>query len=273
MASATTLHRAPPLPARLQAGLVALLLVVAGGAWALTGDRMSGMDAGPGTELGGLGWFIVVWATMMAAMMLPAVVPITLAHARIGQGGRDGASAPAIGASALFVAGYLVSWAAAGLVAYAVVEGVRALDLGFLAWDNAGRYVAGGTILGAALYQLTVPKDACLRHCRTPALLVEHWHRGGRGALRMGLEHGAACIGCCWALMAALFALGVMSVAWMAFVAALIAAEKLVPWDRLATWGTAAILLALAVFLVAAPHALPGLTIPGGSMNSGMMGG
>jgi predicted metal-binding membrane protein len=71
--------------------------------------------------------------------------------------------------------------------------------------------------------------------------------------------------------MASLFALGVMSLVWMAFVAALIAAEKLVPWDRLATWGTAAILIALAIFLIAAPHALPGLTIPTGPMNSGMM--
>ena len=262
MASAT-LHRAPPLPARLQAALVALLLVVAGGAWALTGDRMSGMDAGPGTELGGLGWFIVVWATMMAAMMLPAVVPITLAHARIRQGGRDGASAPAIGASALFVAGYLVSWAAAGLVAYAIFEGVRALDLGFLAWDEAGRYVAAGVILGAALYQLTAPKDACLRHCRSPALLLEHWHRGRRGALRMGVEHGAACIGCCWALMAALFALGVMSVAWMAFVAALIVAERLVPWKAPAVRAVAVVLAVLGLAVAFAPERVPGLTIPG----------
>jgi predicted metal-binding membrane protein len=80
----------------------------------------------------------------------------------------------------------------------------------------------------------------------------------------MGAKHGAWCVGCCWALMAALFALGVMSIAWMAFVAALIAAEKMLPWRRAATYGTAVILLLLAVLLVAAPEAIPGLTIPNG---------
>jgi predicted metal-binding membrane protein len=86
----------------------------------------------------------------------------------------------------------------------------------------------------------------------------------------MGAGHGAWCVGCCWALMASLFALGVMSIAWMAFVAALIAAEKLVPWRRVGTFGTAALLLALGVLMLAAPDAIPGLTIPGGTM--GMMG-
>jgi predicted metal-binding membrane protein len=80
----------------------------------------------------------------------------------------------------------------------------------------------------------------------------------------MGTKHGAWCVGCCWALMAALFALGVMSIAWMAFVAALIAAEKMLPWRRAATYGTAAILFLLGALLVAAPDAIPGLTIPNG---------
>ena len=88
------------------------------------------------------------------------------------------------------------------------------------------------------------------------------------GALQMGAKHGAWCVGCCWALMASLFALGVMSIAWMAFVAALIAAEKMLPWGRAVTYGTAAILLALGILLVAVPDTIPGLTIPGdGSMN------
>jgi predicted metal-binding membrane protein len=86
------------------------------------------------------------------------------------------------------------------------------------------------------------------------------------GALSMGVRNGAWCVGCCWALMVSLFALGIMSVVWMAFVSALIAAEKLIPWKRVATYGTAAILLALGILLVAAPHALPGLTIPSGTM-------
>ena len=109
------------------------------------------MDAGPGTELGGLGWFAVVWVTMMAAMMLPSIAPIVLAHARA-----------QIGATPAFVAGYLLTWGALGLLGWAVVEGARSLDLGALAWDEAGPYVAGGTILAAAFYQLSPPKNrAC----------------------------------------------------------------------------------------------------------------
>ena len=120
-----------------------------------------------------------------------------------------------------------------------IVEGVRELDPGFLAWDELGPYVAGAVILGAALYQLSPLKDSCLRQCRSPAMLLQHWRPGPVGALRMGFEHGGFCIGCCWALMAALFAVGVMSVGWMAFIAALIAAEKLLPWRAIANRGIA----------------------------------
>jgi predicted metal-binding membrane protein len=262
MASAT-IHRAPPLPTRVQVGLVALLLVLAGAGWAITGDRMSGMDAGPGTELGALGWFIVVWVTMMAAMMLPAVAPMVVGHARIQEAGRDRGRAAAVGVNAAFVAGYLLSWAAAGLLGYAIFDGVRSLDLGFLAWEDAGQYVAGGVILGAALYQLSAAKDACLRHCRSPAMLLERWRPGRIGGLRMGIEHGGACVGCCWWLMAALFALGVMSIAWMAFVAALIAAERLLPWKTPAVRAVAVVLAVLGLAVAFAPEKVPGLTIPG----------
>ncbi len=106
----------------------------------------------------------------------------------------------------------------------------------------------------------------CLAKCRSPlGFLVGTWRDGRLGALEMGSRHAGWCLGCCWALMAALFALGVMSLTWMAFVAALIALEKTLPWRRVVTWGTAAILLALAIAVVAAPHAVPGLVVPGGS--------
>ena len=134
-----------------------------------------------------------------------------------------------------------------------------------LAWDRAGRWVAGAVLIVAAIYELTPLKDVCLTKCRSPlGFLLGSWRDGRAGALRMGAQHGAWCIGCCWALMASLFALGVMSIAWMAFVAALIAAEKTRPWRRVATFGTAGLLLALGVLLIAAPDAVPGLTIPGG---------
>lgn len=86
----------------------------------------------------------------------------------------------------------------------------------------------------------------------------------------MGTTNGAWCVGCCWALMASLFALGVMSLTWMAVVAGLIAGEKTLPWRRTATYGTALVLLALGVLVLAAPHAVPGLTVPGGPSAPGM---
>src|SRR5438094_499726 len=121
-------------------------------------------------------------------------------------------------------------------------------------------------LLFAAVYELAPLKDVCLGKCRSPlGLLLSSWRGGWTGAVRMGVRNGAWCVGCCWALMASLFALGVMSITWMAVVAGLIATEKTVPWRRVATYGTAAILLALGVLLLAAPDAVPGLTIPGGT--------
>jgi predicted metal-binding membrane protein len=131
------------------------------------------------------------------------------------------------------------------------------------AWEAAGRWVAGATLLAAAVYELTPLKDVCLGKCRSPlGFLLGSWRDGRMGALRMGIRHGSWCVGCCWALMASLFALGVMSIAWMAFIAAVIAAEKLLPWRRVATYGTASILLVLALLLLAAPDAIPALTVP-----------
>jgi predicted metal-binding membrane protein len=119
-------------------------------------------------------------------------------------------------------------------------------------------------LAGAALYEFTPLKDACLTRCRGPlGFFMESWRDGRLGALRMGLGHGAWCVGCCWALMAALFALGVMSLSWMALVAALIAIEKLVPWKAAANRGIAVGLLALGLVVAVAPASVPGLTLPG----------
>jgi predicted metal-binding membrane protein len=266
MMESAALRRPPPLPGLVQVGLVALLLAVAGAAWALTDERMSGMDAGPGTDLGGLGWFIGVWVTMMAAMMLPSIAPLVLMQARVHAGSGERRRTSPVGSTALFVVGYLVSWAFAGAFGYMIVEGARSLDVGFLAWHEAGPYAAGAVLVGAALYQLTTPKEICLRHCRSPQMLLHGWRPGGLGALRMGIEHGGFCIGCCWALMAALFALGVMSLVWMAFFAALIAIEKLVPWRTVASRGIAVLLAVIGLGVAFAPEDVPGLTIPGSPM-------
>jgi predicted metal-binding membrane protein len=243
--------------ARARIGLVLLLLALAAVAWWSTADRMAGMDEGPGTDLGALGWFLGVWVVMMAAMMFPSVAPTVALYARMTR--RRAATAPL-----LFAAGYVLTWTAAGLVAYGLLDLGRALLGDELAWGNAGRWFAGGTLVAAAAYELTPLKDTCLAKCRSPlGFLVGSWRDGLRGAVNMGARHGAWCVGCCWALMASLFALGVMSLAWMAFVAALIALEKTLPWGRPATWATALVLFVLGVVLVAAPDAVPGLMVPG----------
>jgi predicted metal-binding membrane protein len=244
--------------ARARIGLIAALFGLAALAWWSTADRMSGMDDGPGTDLGALGWFLGVWVVMMAAMMFPSVSPTVALYARMTR--RRGWVAPFV-----FAAGYLATWAAVGLLAYGAFSVGRSLLGDALAWDGAGRWLAGGTLVVAAAYELTPMKDICLAKCRSPlGFLMSRWRDGRWGAFTMGARHGAWCVGCCWALMASLFALGVMSLAWMAFVAALIALEKTVPFRRAGmTYATAALLLIVGVWLLAAPDSVPGLTIPG----------
>ena len=239
--------------------LVVLLLALAALAWSSTADRMSGMDAGPGTDLGALGWFLGVWVVMMAAMMLPSLAPTVALYARMTH--RRGPVRPL-----LFTSGYLLVWGAAGLGAYGVFRLGQSLFGGDLAWSSGGRWFAAGVLALAALYELTPVKNVCLANCRSPlGFLVGTWRDGRFGALEMGSRHAGWCLGCCWALMAALFALGVMSITWMALVAALIGLEKTLPWRRVVTWGTAAVLLALAIAVLAAPGAVPGLVVPVGA--------
>ena len=284
-----TLRRVPQLSNAIQLGLIFGLLLLAAVAWAMTGDRMGGMDAGPGTDLGGLGFWVTAWVVMMAAMMFPSIAPMVLMYARIEEGKRERDQRVQAGTTALFVAGYLVTWAVAGLVGYALIEGVRALDIGFLAWDSGGPYVAGAVIVAAGIYQLTPMKDACLRRCRSPmGFLLTSWRPGRAGALKMGMEHGGWCVGCCWGLMAALFALGVMSIGWMVMIAALIAIEKLLPWKAVANRSIALLLVVLGLGVAFFADDVPGLTLPdspeaqaamdsmgmgGGSMNDSQMQG
>jgi len=140
---------------------------------------------------------------------------------------------------------------------------VRSLGLSWLGWNQRGRYLAGGAILGAALYELTPAKSRCLRHCRNPELLTRRSRAGVSGALRTGLEHGGFCVGSSWALMAVLFAVGVMNVTWMVVLAALVAIQKLLPSDRVAIGTTVALIAVLGVAVALAPHQVPALTVPG----------
>jgi predicted metal-binding membrane protein len=158
----------------------------------------------------GAGLWLGAWTAMMAAMMLPSAAPLVLLYGR-----RANTTA-----SILLMAGYLLVWAAVGLAAYAI--DVRIMD------PPDG--VIAGVLIGAGVYQLTPLKSACLKRCRNPLdFLVTHWHGGRTGALRLGAEHGAYCVGCCWALMVVLVVAGAMGLAWVIAIAAAIAAEKLLP--------------------------------------------
>ncbi len=252
--------------------LVASLLGVAGGAWLLsarlaTPDMRLGVLTGastmsassqigmPGAMSMGLGVFIATWAVMMVAMMVPSFVPAvrkfdTWARAR-GQSG---------GTTALFLAGYLLMWSAVGGVAYLAVQA-------FQGWLLAGSMTALRTgavlLVVAGVYQLTPPKQACLRHCRSAHMgvtsSVSTQAQGYLSAARAGLWQGVYCLGSSWPLMLALLLVGMMNLAWMGIIAGVIFVEKVVPGGEMASkvvgWGLAG----LGIVLLAAPHTLPAL--------------
>ena len=250
---------------RAQYALLGALLALAVIAWLVTRNRMGDMESMPGADLGGLGFYVTVWVVMMAAMMFPSVAPTVLMYDRLREGHRARGQGAAADATALFVLGYLLVWTAAGVAAYGLIELFRAIDPAFLAWDQAGRYVTGGVILAAAVYQVTPLKHACLVKCRSPMMfLAERWRHGRAGGLELGLRHGAWCLGCCWALMAALFAVGLMSLGWMALVAAFIAGEKLLPRPAVARSALAVMLLALGLGVAFVPAHVPGFNAPDG---------
>ena len=241
--------------------VLVVLLAAALAMWLVVVERMEGMDAGPGTDPGALGWFLGIWVTMMAAMMLPSVAPMVTLFARTAEAREPRPRSAAL--TFVFVAGYFAAWTAYGLAAYGLYRLVDELDGGVLAWDDAGPYVAGGAIVAAGIYQLTPLKRVCLRHCRGPLhFLFARWRPGFRGAARLGATHGAYCVGCCWGLMLVLFAVGVMSVFWMVVIAGAIFAEKVLPWGERLSIVFAVAFVVFGLWIALAPDSVPGLTDP-----------
>ncbi|MEE8518928.1 MAG: DUF2182 domain-containing protein [Dehalococcoidia bacterium] len=195
--------------------------------------------------------FAGMWTIMMTAMMFPSVAPMLFGFSTVhaNRRSRGAASVPVW----VFLAGYLTVWAASGLPGFVLSEGIDALARAF---PSVGRYggVAGGLVLGAAgLYQLSRLKYACLSHCRSPmSFILNDWRDGYVGAFRMGLHHGWYCLGCCWLLMATMFALGLMNLAWMGLLALIIFAEKLVPRAQLVSRGSGVAMMAAGAGLVVA---------------------
>lgn len=238
--------------------LVALALV----AWVAIAMLARGEHASPATGAGVAAWYVGMWVTMTAAMMLPSVLPMVVTFARVSaqRATRGQGLVPAW----VFVAGYGLAWTAYGVLAYALLGAIASLQLELLAWDRQGPLVAAAAVAAAGLYQLTPLKQACLSRCRHPLHYVMHgWRPGRLGALRMGAEHGLHCVGCCWGLMVVLFAVGVMSLPWMGVVAVLMLAEKVLPRGERLSRPIGVALLALAAGIALAPASVPALTDPG----------
>jgi predicted metal-binding membrane protein len=245
--------------ARERAVIIAVLLAFAAIAWALIvwqssmreDDEMMTPTMGLTAPL-----FLGIWVAMMVAMMFPTAMPMILAFARVqsGKAARDQATVPV----ALFVGAYLLIWVIFGVAAFAVTSIAEVLaDRSMWLMDNAGR-IGGVLLVAAGIYQASPLKRICLSKCRSPmSWLLYSWREGPAGAVRMGIEHGAYCLGCCWLLFVILFPLGMMNIAAMAAITALIFAEKSLPLSGPLTRAAATVLIAYGVLVLAYPGILP----------------
>ena len=232
------------------------LAALAAVAWAVAIVLARAMGNGPGTMGLSLLPFLGLWVVMMAAMMLPSVAPVAALWTRLISGASAG-----IGRAvrmSLFLSGYLLVWAAFGAVAFAALTGSGRL---LTASPVAAKWLGVGIFITAGIYQLTPWKDWCLRRCRSPigALMYYVGFRGRSRDVRVGLHHGATCAGCCWGLMIVLIAVGVMNVAVMAALAAVIFAEKLWRYGKPFGQAVGAVLVTVGVLAIWFPWLLPGL--------------
>jgi predicted metal-binding membrane protein len=195
------------------------------------------------------------WQVMTAAMMLPSSLPLMVLF------GRAGAAAPRrASAFALFIAGYFLVWTAFAVSAFTFDMGVHWLAHSWTWLFEHDQVIPAATLALAAVYQVTPLKDACLRSCRNPAIyLLRNYRRGRFGGLRLGVKHGVFCLGCCWALMLLMFAVGVAHLAWMGALAVVMVVEKTLPGGNALTRPLAVVLAGLAVVALLAPGSIPGL--------------
>lgn len=228
----------PPWPAsamKLSVGLIfAVLMALSAAAWVVVGRQSGSMfpalfrdgshEMVPMSPMGA-GLFIAMWVTMMVAMMFPSVAPMVVMHWRFSRSRNQGPlSVP------VFAGGYLVVWSALGLAAFAAYRWIVS-SAPMLSRSAAG--IGAGVVLAAAgAYQLSRFKTICLKHCRGPMQFLFHFKPGLPGAARMGVEHGAFCVGCCWGLMAVMFVVGLMNLAWMGVIAGVIFVEKITPFGE-----------------------------------------
>jgi predicted metal-binding membrane protein len=202
---------------------LAVTLGIAAASWVVAVRRMSGMDMGVATQLGSFGFFVVLWVLMMAAMMLPGAVPAVLRRAH---------ASGQVRAVPLFVGSYLAVWALVGLAVFAL-------------YRPHGTVAAGIVAIAAGVYELTPLKQRCRQRCRD--------------SVDSGLGFGLYCVGSSIGLMLILVGLSVMSIAWMAIIAVLVVAQKLLPRRAALDLPLALAIVGLGVLIIAAPSAVPGL--------------
>jgi len=250
MASST-----PDIPERGVAGLIARherLVLLSGIAALVLLGWLYLLKGGEMTMAADFGLVLAMWWVMMAAMMLPSAAPAILLYARVQRHRSDKFK---IAPPWLFLLGYLTAWLGFSLIAAAAqLALVGSGWIGAMDLRASAPALIGGALIAAGAYQLSPWKDACLSSCRSPAqFLARHWRPGPSGAIRLGLLHGAICVGCCWLLMILLFVGGVMNLVWVALLASLVALEKLASRGPLvARWVGVAMLVGGAGVLVAA---------------------
>ena len=225
--------------------LAGAMAAMQGGGWGMA--FMPLMPMGP-WDASRFALTLAMWAAMMVGMMTPSAAPMVLLHARVVRRERGGALpfAP----TGAFLAGYLAVWTFFSLAATLLQAGLTGLAPMSPLMVATGPYLGGALLVAAGLYQLTPAKRACLAHCRAPiGYLAHHWRPGAWGAFRMGLTHGAYCLGCCWLLMGLLFVVGVMNLFWVAAIAAFVLLEKIVPRGEAVARASGIGLLAFAAYL------------------------
>ena len=248
--------------------VAAAIVIIAAIAWAYTvyvaetgmgmGDMGDGMGMGMAMadmrswSAADFGLMFVMWAVMMVAMMAPSAAPMLLMFAAVNRKRRE-REAPYV-PTGIFLAGYVIVWTAFALAATGGNWGLhQASLLTSMMGASASGFLGGSLLLAAGLFQWSPLKYACLKQCRTPmGFMMTSWRDGPRGALRMGLEHGAYCLGCCWALMLLLFVLGIMNLLWIAALAAFVLAEKVAPKAEWTSRATGVLLFGWGVWAIAA---------------------
>jgi predicted metal-binding membrane protein len=193
---------------------------------------------------------VAIWWVMMIGMMVPSAMPMMLVFAAVNRSKR--ARGKPFVPTAVFAVGYLIAWGVFGLAATFAEWTFEQAALIAPETQRVGPGLGAGIVIVAGIYQLTPVKNACLAHCRTPLdFVLNHWREGAPGAVRMGLEHGFYCLGCCWVLMALLFAVGVMNLLWMALLTAFVLVEKLFPAGQWITRASGVLMIGFGAFLLA----------------------